>query len=70
MGRELEITGDEKLAHDYADKLHQMDMLDGYSIHHRSEEVLQGPQVLPTRPGPAFTNSSAVDGECAYCWPK
>ncbi|HNP24826.1 MAG TPA: ABC-F family ATP-binding cassette domain-containing protein [Panacibacter sp.] len=42
MGRELEITGDEKLAHDYADKLHQMDMLDGYSIHHRSEEVLQG----------------------------
>lgn len=42
MGKELEITGDEKLAHDYADKLHQMDMLDGYSIHHRSEEVLQG----------------------------
>ena len=42
MGRELEITGDEKLAHDYADGLHQMDMLDGCGIHHRSEEVLQG----------------------------
>lgn len=42
MGRELERTGDEQLAHDYADKLHQLEMLDGYSIHHRSEEVLQG----------------------------
>lgn len=42
LGKELEKTGDEKLAHDYADKLHQMEVLDGYSIHHRTEEVLQG----------------------------
>lgn len=42
IGKELERTGDEKLAHDYADKLHELEVLDGYSIHHRSEEILQG----------------------------
>ena len=42
IGKELEKTGDEKLAHDYADKLHELEVLDGYSIHHRTEEILQG----------------------------
>lgn len=42
LGKELEATGDEKLAHDYAEKLHEMDVLDGYTIHHRTEEILQG----------------------------
>lgn len=42
IGKELERTGDESLAHDYADKLHELEVLDGYSIHHRSEEILQG----------------------------
>lgn len=42
IGKELERTGDENLAHDYADKLHELEVLDGYSIHHRSEEILQG----------------------------
>ncbi len=42
IGKELERTGDETLAHDYADKLHELEVLDGYSIHHRSEEILQG----------------------------
>ncbi|MEO6583890.1 MAG: ABC-F family ATP-binding cassette domain-containing protein, partial [Ferruginibacter sp.] len=42
IGKELERTGDEDLAHDYADKLHELEVLDGYSIHHRSEEILQG----------------------------
>ncbi len=42
MGEELSKTGDEKLAMDYADLLHEMDVLDGYSIHHRTEEILQG----------------------------
>ena len=42
IGLELERTGDENLAHDYADKLHELEVLDGYSIHHRSEEILQG----------------------------
>lgn len=42
MGEELAKTGDEKLAMDYADLLHEMDVLDGYSIHHRTEEILQG----------------------------
>jgi ATP-binding cassette subfamily F protein 3 len=42
MGEELSITGDEKLAMQYADLLHEMDVLDGYSIHHRTEEILQG----------------------------
>lgn len=42
IGKQLEKTGDEKLAHDYADRLHEMDVLDGYNIHHKTEEILQG----------------------------
>lgn len=42
MGEELSRTGDEKLAIQYADLLHEMDVLDGYSIEHRTEEILQG----------------------------
>ncbi len=42
VGKELERTGDEDLANDYAELLHEMDVLDGYSIHHRTEEILQG----------------------------
>ena len=42
LGQELEKTGDETLANKYADLLHEMDVLDGYSIHHRTEEILQG----------------------------
>ena len=42
LGIELEKTGDEKILHQYSDCLQEMDSLDGYSIHHRTEEVLQG----------------------------
>ncbi|MDB5200994.1 MAG: ATP-binding cassette protein [Ferruginibacter sp.] len=42
VGKELEQTGDENLANKYADLLHEMDVLDGYSIHHKTEEILQG----------------------------
>ncbi|MBS1495847.1 MAG: ABC-F family ATP-binding cassette domain-containing protein [Bacteroidetes bacterium] len=42
VGKELEKTGDEGLANKYADLLHEMDVLDGYSIHHKTEEILQG----------------------------
>ena len=42
IGKKLEETGDEALAHEYADKLHELDVLDGYSIHHKTEEILQG----------------------------
>lgn len=42
LGVELEKTGDEKILHQYSDCLQEMDTLDGYSIHHRTEEVLQG----------------------------
>ncbi len=42
LGKELERTGDETTLHAYTDKLHEMDTLDGYTIHHRTEEVLQG----------------------------
>ena len=42
LGIELEKTGDEKTLHDYSDKLHELETLGGYSIHHRTEEVLQG----------------------------
>ncbi|HEU4574085.1 MAG TPA: ABC-F family ATP-binding cassette domain-containing protein [Chitinophagaceae bacterium] len=42
LGIELEKTGDEKILHEYTDKLHELETLGGYSIHHRTEEVLQG----------------------------
>lgn len=42
LGQLLERTGDEKTLHEYSDKLHEMETQDGYSIHHRTEEVLQG----------------------------
>ncbi len=42
LGEKLSQTGDESLAHDYADLLHELEVLDGYSIHHRTEEILQG----------------------------
>lgn len=42
IGEELAQTGDEQLAIKYADLLHEMDVLDGYSIEHRTEEILQG----------------------------
>ena len=42
IGLELEKNSDEALAHKYADKLHEIELLDGYSIHHRTEEILQG----------------------------
>jgi ATP-binding cassette, subfamily F, member 3 len=42
LGKELEQTGDEKVLHLYSDKLHELELLDGYNIHHKTEEVLQG----------------------------
>lgn len=42
IGIELEKTSDEKLLNDYTDKLHEMDVLDGYNIQYKTEEVLHG----------------------------
>ena len=42
IGHELEKTGDETLAHDYSEKLHELEVLGGYDIHHKTEEILQG----------------------------
>ncbi len=42
IGHELERTGDEALAHDYSEKLHELEVLGGYDIHHKTEEILQG----------------------------
>ena len=42
IGIELEQNSDEELAHKYGDKLHELEILGGYSIHHKSEEILQG----------------------------
>jgi ATP-binding cassette, subfamily F, member 3 len=45
MGKELENAGasmDEKLLNAYTDKLHELETLGGYTIHHKTEEVLQG----------------------------
>jgi ATP-binding cassette, subfamily F, member 3 len=42
LGHKLEQSSDEELAHLYSDKLHEIEVLDGYSIHHKTEEILQG----------------------------
>jgi ATP-binding cassette subfamily F protein 3 len=42
IGKELERTGDEKTLHLYSDKLHELETIGGYNIHHKTEEVLQG----------------------------
>ncbi|HVU56192.1 MAG TPA: ABC-F family ATP-binding cassette domain-containing protein [Puia sp.] len=43
LGKRLEQNSeDETLLHQYTDALHEMDTLDGYSIHHKTEEILQG----------------------------
>jgi ATP-binding cassette subfamily F protein 3 len=42
IGLELEKTGDEKTLHEYTDRLHELETLGGYNIHHKTEEVLQG----------------------------
>src|SRR3982751_6961947 len=42
LGKELEATSDEKILIVYSDKLHELEVLGGYNIHHRTEEVLQG----------------------------
>lgn len=42
LGKELETTGDEKTLHEYSDKLHELETLGGYNIHHKTEEILQG----------------------------
>src|SRR6516162_5752175 len=42
LGKELENKHDDQLLLQYTDKLHEMELLDGYSIHHRTEEVLHG----------------------------
>ncbi|PZP44406.1 MAG: ABC transporter ATP-binding protein, partial [Pseudopedobacter saltans] len=40
--QKLETDSDEKLLEEYSDKLHEMDMLDGYNIQYKTEEVLLG----------------------------
>ncbi len=42
LGEQLSQTGDEQLAIRYAELLHEMDVLDGYNIQHKTEEILQG----------------------------
>lgn len=42
LGHELEKNHDEKLLITYTDYLHEMDVLDGYNIQYKTEEVLHG----------------------------
>jgi ATP-binding cassette, subfamily F, member 3 len=46
LGKELENSSDspeqERLLHAYTDKLHELETLGGYNIHHKTEEILQG----------------------------
>ncbi|MEO7561275.1 MAG: ABC-F family ATP-binding cassette domain-containing protein [Ferruginibacter sp.] len=43
LGKKLEANGeDEKLLYAYTDKLHELEVLGGYTLHHKTEEVLQG----------------------------
>ncbi|MEP7229108.1 MAG: ABC-F family ATP-binding cassette domain-containing protein [Ginsengibacter sp.] len=58
IGIELEKNSDEELAHLYADKLHELEILGGYNIHHKTEEILQGlgfPNADLTRPYKEFS---------------
>ena len=58
IGIELEKNSDEELAHIYADKLHELEILGGYNIHHKTEEILQGlgfPNADLTRPYKEFS---------------
>lgn len=42
LGKQLEIHSTDALLHEYADKLHELEIAGGYTIHHRTEEVLHG----------------------------
>lgn len=42
LGKNLEKAQDEKSLHDYSDKLHEFEVIGGYNMHHKTEEVLQG----------------------------
>lgn len=42
LGKKLEYDHSEKLLHDYTEKLHELETLGGYNIHHKTEEILQG----------------------------
>jgi ATP-binding cassette subfamily F protein 3 len=43
LGKQLEKDHEnEELLIKYTDALHEMDVLDGYNIHHKAEEVLHG----------------------------
>ena len=42
LGKILEEKEDEALLMEYSEKLHEIDVLDGYNIQHKTEEVLQG----------------------------
>ena len=43
LGKKLELDHENNdLLIQYTDALHEMDTLDGYTIHHRTEEILQG----------------------------
>ena len=42
LGKELEHEQDDKKLLEYTDKLHDLELAGGYTIHHRTEEVLQG----------------------------
>ena len=42
LGKQLETHSTDALLHEYADKLHELEIAGGYTIHHRTEEVLHG----------------------------
>ena len=43
FGKELEASPEnEDILHKYTDALHEMDVLDGYNVHYKAEEVLHG----------------------------
>jgi ATP-binding cassette subfamily F protein 3 len=50
LGKKLEEPGkmDEKMLHEYTDKLHELEVLGGYNIHHKTEEILQGLGFAPS----------------------
>lgn len=42
LGIKLGQHSDEKMLHEYSNKLHELEIMGGYNIHHKTEEILQG----------------------------
>ena len=69
LEKELEIKEDEDALNRYMEVLHQIELLDGYDIQYKAEEVLHGLGFADTDLRRPY-KELAADGGCGCCWPK